>query len=459
MMWTQEMARFLRDSVVSKRAALGLVASAAVAAPAAADTAFTSFAFPAAGATTGRTMPDRLADVVNVKEYGATGNGSTDDAAAIQSAFDAAFGTAGSPHGTSSTLNKAVFFPNGSYLVSTPIVMTRVLGGRIYGAGQQAVTIIGSNVSTGHNAVFKTNGCQDCSFEHLGFTVAGGANSTDVCFDLDWDGTGSVSLNGNQFTDCSFSGGSYGCRIGFSGNDGASNQFYSCTFSSTNNAGLCAYGANAIGNCAYGGGSSNNVGAGYWSKSGQIAYVSNLGTSDNFPDILLDSAFPFMVKCCRSESLQSVIQNNANGVVYMDCCVASNVGFTLTTSSSTSSGSTLNFSSTPGVVNGTYVSGTNIPIGTTVASFTPTTVVLSAPVSGTVAMGATISFVQEPVRTKGKAIMDGYNVPSGAVTRIGGVSGYTGTIYIRAIVNLGNFSGSALTSDFTTAGGTLGQNI
>src|SRR3954454_23943486 len=96
--------------------------------PASADTAFTSYAFPATGAPTARTMPDRLADVVNVRDFGAVGNGTTDDRAAIQSAIDAAFGPASSPHGAAATQNRALVFPNGNYLVTSPLVLTRVRG-------------------------------------------------------------------------------------------------------------------------------------------------------------------------------------------------------------------------------------------------------------------------------------------------------------------------------------------
>jgi polygalacturonase len=93
---------------------------------ASADTPFTTFAFPATGAPTPRTMPDRLAEVVNVKESGALGNGSKDARPAIQAAFDFAFGSAAAPHGTNSVANKQVFFPGGNYLVGAPLVLTQV---------------------------------------------------------------------------------------------------------------------------------------------------------------------------------------------------------------------------------------------------------------------------------------------------------------------------------------------
>lgn len=71
---------------------------------------FTAFAFPASGSNqVNRTMPDRISDVHNVKDYGAKGDGVTDDWAAITSAFTL---------GGNTTL---LFFPPGTYYVSQPL--------------------------------------------------------------------------------------------------------------------------------------------------------------------------------------------------------------------------------------------------------------------------------------------------------------------------------------------------
>jgi polygalacturonase len=117
--------RLLTARALSGGLGVGALALLAQTQRASADTPFTTFAFPATGAPTPRTMPDRLAEVVNVKEFGALGNGSNDDRPAIQAAFDYAFGSAAAPHGTNSVANKQVFFPGGNYLLGAPLVLTR----------------------------------------------------------------------------------------------------------------------------------------------------------------------------------------------------------------------------------------------------------------------------------------------------------------------------------------------
>jgi hypothetical protein len=65
----------------------------------------------ATGSTTARTLANRFADVVNVKDFGAVGDGVADDTAAIQAAVAASGG-------------KTIFFPTGTYIVNNNITIT-----------------------------------------------------------------------------------------------------------------------------------------------------------------------------------------------------------------------------------------------------------------------------------------------------------------------------------------------
>lgn len=63
-----------------------------------------------------RTAMEKLREVASVKDFGATGDGSTDDKASIQAAIDAVTGT---EPGSS----RALFFPSGTYGVSGPVLL------------------------------------------------------------------------------------------------------------------------------------------------------------------------------------------------------------------------------------------------------------------------------------------------------------------------------------------------
>jgi Pectate lyase superfamily protein len=125
------------SSDVTKRAlsaGLGVGALALLAPRASADTPFSSFTFPATGAPTARTMPDRLAETKSVKDFGALGDGSTDDTAAIQATVNA-------------TRYGIVYFPPGNYRIASPITFNspngEFIGMHFRGVGD-ASGIIGS---------------------------------------------------------------------------------------------------------------------------------------------------------------------------------------------------------------------------------------------------------------------------------------------------------------------------
>jgi hypothetical protein len=66
---------------------------------------------------------------MNVKDYGAKGDGTTDDTAAIQACFDAAFGSYTAPHGIDGhSRNVPVYFPHGIYIVKAAITARAIIG-------------------------------------------------------------------------------------------------------------------------------------------------------------------------------------------------------------------------------------------------------------------------------------------------------------------------------------------
>ena len=80
----------------------------------AANVPFTTFNFVATGEPTARNMPDRLAEVKNVKDFGAIGDNTNNDAVPIQAAID---WTTGPNRGT-------IYFPPGFYKCNSPLILS-----------------------------------------------------------------------------------------------------------------------------------------------------------------------------------------------------------------------------------------------------------------------------------------------------------------------------------------------
>jgi hypothetical protein len=117
--------------------------------------------------------------VFNVLDYGAVGDGTTDDAAAIQAAIDAACPLVGSGGSVG-----AVFFPPGNYLCNTTLNATnsRVTATRardglmLFGAGEGSVIL--GNAGAGY-AIIETTGSQWLTIRDMNLT-AGASNPATV---------------------------------------------------------------------------------------------------------------------------------------------------------------------------------------------------------------------------------------------------------------------------------------
>jgi len=88
----------------------------------------------ATGSSADRTLGDRFADVVNVKDFGAVGDGVTDDAGSIQAALD------------SLSSGGELFFPSGVYKITSVVAATFDNGAMVRIKGENA-TIDGSTIT------------------------------------------------------------------------------------------------------------------------------------------------------------------------------------------------------------------------------------------------------------------------------------------------------------------------
>jgi hypothetical protein len=113
------------------------------------------------GTPTARNLATRGGDVINVKDFGAVGNGTTDDTAAIQAAIAAA------PAGA------AIYFPKGSYLAAKILITKSIT---IFGDGMDvtewaySLNTLGSAVLPSAAAYFVVSG-QNTKFEISNGTI------------------------------------------------------------------------------------------------------------------------------------------------------------------------------------------------------------------------------------------------------------------------------------------------
>jgi hypothetical protein len=107
--------------------------------------------------TANRTIAEKFAETISVKDYGAVGDGVTNDTAAIQLAIDT---------------GKTIFFPQGSYLTTAALTVSTA-GQRLFGESMGG-TIIKQNTVTEHGIIFTAS--QRASIDTLSL-IANGTNT------------------------------------------------------------------------------------------------------------------------------------------------------------------------------------------------------------------------------------------------------------------------------------------
>lgn len=179
-----------------------------------AATPFTTFAFLATGGTSARTMPDRIADIKNVLDFGADPTGSADSQSAIQNAVN---WTSGANRGI-------IFFPPGSYKLNSSVTFNY--------NGNLSIHFLGADASifgTFNGYLFDRNNTNSGSpnnttggrvFEKLTMTNGG---ATGGCVRIG-------STIGAMFRDCSFSANTCVTTEDSAGVSSQNIMFENCTF-------------------------------------------------------------------------------------------------------------------------------------------------------------------------------------------------------------------------------------
>lgn len=228
------------------------------------DTPFLTWPYAVSGSTALRTNPTRWGEILNVKDFGAVGDGVADDTTAIQNCLDAAFGPSSSPHDGATNLNKPVHFPAGSYIITRPLVTTTVRSGRIYGDGMFCTSIVWGGTSSsftgnqlGTRAGSTDTGTPDnnitCMWEIAGmarthisdlqFTFGSNqSNYTAVAY-----GYGHKTSTQVVWENVCFAGAAYGMILGAGSPNGVSEwKFYNCYFTLNGQAGVFITGQNTL---------------------------------------------------------------------------------------------------------------------------------------------------------------------------------------------------------------------
>ncbi len=197
------------------------------------------------------------------------------DYVALQEAEYAAFGGPGAEHGTNSYQNKRLYIPEGRWWINKPWTFTQVFGGEVYGAGRLATKITQTSTSV---ATVVTNGAAYTSFKD--FYLSGASTNTGATFDLDWNGSGSVSLQSNTIENVYFQGAgaasAFGLRIGHTGYMGSETLMLNCAWDSYGTAAVQTENFNALSNTIVGGNIASCPKYGVYGQYGSIS-VYNTG--------------------------------------------------------------------------------------------------------------------------------------------------------------------------------------
>lgn len=181
-----------------------------------------------------------FASWLNVQtQYGARGDGTTDDTAAIQRALNAV-GAAGASGGPA-----VVYLPPGTYRITAALTMASRISVGVIGA-DPATTVLKWDGPAGA-PMLDLNGVAYSQFERLTFNGAGTrGNPAQTGIMQAWDGQRQYAATDNRYTDDIFENMAYGMRIGSRGYMDSEGTIRRCRFVNLSSAGISVENFNAL---------------------------------------------------------------------------------------------------------------------------------------------------------------------------------------------------------------------
>jgi len=255
------------------------------------------------------TVQTKLRETVSVKDFGAVGNGSTDDTTAIQKAINEVV----------SRGSGMIYFPPGIYKTTSALTITNAKGIGMFGDGSDRTMIDAVN----GNVAVQCNGLWRSVFKGLTFRTSGTALVNKATFELDgnYDGVNTQGVQGNIFMECAFQGSGIAtyafavCRQGGASGQGSENIWIGCTWYGATEACFLVNGFNALNNTIVGGNFQSYSKHGAANYAGSVAFYSVGFQSTTSYTQILNNGYdiftgttgakePIVVSGCRTESLR-----------------------------------------------------------------------------------------------------------------------------------------------------------
>lgn len=141
------------------------------------------YTYPGTGAVQ-ETVQTRLAQYVSVKDFGAVGDGVADDTTAVSNAISS---------------NRNVYFPPGTYLVTSAIIKSNLTNCTLYGAGASVSSIKASSSSSFSNSMIGFVDCSNIYVSNLTFN-----QNNNSSFTATWPLFIALTSNKISVQSCSF---------------------------------------------------------------------------------------------------------------------------------------------------------------------------------------------------------------------------------------------------------------